>query len=273
MKSMNKIVSAFTVIGLALAVSISPASAKDKDKGGPPGLQKKGGVPPGLQKKGGVPPGQAKKQGRPAVEEEDSDAPVKVKARERSQPTSRPSDAGNVPESREPSTKPVESPAPASAPETSAPKKVTTPEAKTPEPVVSNPTTKTSQPASNVRKETQQRRDRLDQNLAAINAQAADPNARKTVLKKISSRNDISVAKLEAQLKAHPNLGPADLYAAHEIARESKKPVERIIAQHEGGKSWGELANEHRAGLQDLVEHSGELKTGLERAGKKSARK
>jgi|GEM_PF-507472 len=34
---------------------------RDKWKGVPPGLAKKGGVPPGLAKKGGLPPGQAKK--------------------------------------------------------------------------------------------------------------------------------------------------------------------------------------------------------------------
>ena len=37
---------------------------RDKWRGTPPGLAKKGGMPPGLEKKGGMPPGQAKKRHR-----------------------------------------------------------------------------------------------------------------------------------------------------------------------------------------------------------------
>lgn len=60
------------LLALAIALVLLPApldgSKPPKDKGTPPGLEKKGGVPPGQAKKAALPPGLAKKCGpkRPA---------------------------------------------------------------------------------------------------------------------------------------------------------------------------------------------------------------
>ncbi|WP_257305567.1 hypothetical protein [Geothrix campi] len=48
---------------LLSAALLAMPQGRGHDRGGPPGLAKKGGVPPGLAKKGGMPPGLAKKFG------------------------------------------------------------------------------------------------------------------------------------------------------------------------------------------------------------------
>jgi hypothetical protein len=245
---MKRLVIILNVLSLLLAVQAPTASAKDNEDQGPPGLRKKGGVPPGLQKKGGVPPGQAKKQGKHVRREENRDT---QENRGKDEAPSNP--APSQPASVEPAAQPAQ-PVP------------------TPTPTQPNVTTPTVQPEKKVGRDRQRRRDKLDENLEALNGFAQTPEIRSRVLQRISNQRRISVARLEAQLRAHPDLGPGDIYVADIIAKGAKKPVDAVLAEHQAGKDWGRLANENKIDLPRLVEKTGALRSDAAQTARKTTR-
>lgn len=246
---MKKLVIILNVLSLLLAVQAPRASAKDNEDQGPPGLRKKGGVPPGLQKKGGVPPGQAKKRGKHIRRREDRE--TRENGGQEGEAPSRP--APSQPRAVEPATQPAQ-PAP------------------TPTPTQPNVTTPTVAPEKKVGRDRQRRRDKLDENLDALNGFAQTPEVRSRVLQRISRQRRIPVATLEAQLRAHPDLGPGDLYVAEIIAKGAKKPLDSVIAEHEAGKEWGRLANENKIDLPRLVEKTGALRSDASQTARKTTR-
>jgi len=244
----------------------------DDDDSGPPGQKKKDGVPPGLQKKGGLPPGQARKR-------------AKYGQPEQSVPATPP--AANVPAtpSAPPAATSVKAPPPP-APPTPAPPTPSTP-APPPVPIAKvpdapkppapdapkSPTPEVAKPAPKVSKEVMERRARLDKHAADLDAMGKTPEVRDRMMVRMYQRLDVPLATMEAEMKAHPNLGAGGLVAGHYIAKRSKQPVEKILAAREGGKSWGEIASEHKVDLTELNEQMANAKESARAAGREASKK
>jgi hypothetical protein len=250
---------------LFLAVSLvgvgllnTPLRADDENV--PPG-HKKNGVPPGLQKKGGLLPGQAKKQakyGQPEVTSAVSNAPAATPA------SPVPTTVNTQPP---PSVPAPVTPVPSTTVKVPEPPKPTAPEA----PKTSVPeTAKPSQPVSKVAME---RRAKLDKHVADLDAMGKNEAVRDQMLVRMNRRLDVPLGTMEAELKAHPNLGVGGLVAGHYISRRSKQPVDKILAAHDSGKSWGEIAGEHKVDLPELNERMADAKESARSAEHESAKR
>jgi hypothetical protein len=218
-------------------------TAADQE-GGPPGLQKKNGVPPGLQKKGGLPPGQAKKRGKQAQEEE------------------------LAPAVKQAPTAPGVTPVPPKAGET-APAPTPPATAKAPDATKSPTTPEVAKPAPKVSKEVQERRERLATYVGELDKMAEKPEVRDRLMRRLTSRMDVPFSTVQADQKAHPNLGLGGLLIGHHIAKLSRTPSAQILAEHKAGKSWGEIANDHKVSLVELNERAREAKEAARDAARK----
>ncbi len=229
----------------------------------PPG-HKKNGVPPGLQKKGGLPPGQAKKQAKYGQNPES--APVAPATSASPVPTT-----VNTPPAPSVPTPTTPVPPPPPAPTTTAkvpePPKPPTPEA----PKTSAPDT--AKPAQPVSKAAMERRAKLDKHVADLDVLGNNQAARDQMFVRMNRRLDVPLGTLESELKAHPKLGIGGLLAGHIIARRSKQPAEKIFAAHDSGKSWGEIAGEHKVDLSELNDSMAEAKESARSAQRESAKR
>lgn len=256
---------------LLLAVSLvgvgllnTPLRADDENA---PPDHKKNGVPPGLQKKGGLSPGQAKKQakyGQPEVTSAVSNAPAATPASPAPTTANTPS-APSVPAPATPV--PPTPPVPSATVKVPEPPKPTAPESpKTPVPETAKP----SQPVSKVAME---RRAKLDKHVADLDAMGKNEAVRDQMLVRMNRRLDVPLGTMEAELKAHPNLGVGGLVAGHYISRRSKQPVDKILTAHDSGKSWGEVAGEHKVDLPELNERMADAKESARSAERESAKR
>jgi hypothetical protein len=243
----------------------------DDDDNGPPGQKKKDGVPPGLQKKGGLPPGQAKKRAKYGQPEQSVPATPSAPAAPAT-PSVPPAPASvkAPPPSVPPPTPPT--------PSTPAPPPVLTakvPDApKPPAPDAPKlPAPEVAKPAPKVSKEVMERRVKLDKHVADLDAMGKTPEVRERMMVRMYKRLDVPLSTMEAELKAHPNIGAGGLVAGHYIAKRSKQPVEKILAAREGGKTWGEIAGENKVDLTELNEQMANAKESARVAEREAARK
>lgn len=253
---------------LLLAVSLVGAGSfntplRADDENIPPG-HKKNGVPPGLQKKGGLPPGQAKKQAKYGQTEA---APAVTPA------SPVPTTVNTPPPPSVPSVPTPATPVPPAPP-------VTTTTAKVPEPpkppapqAPKTPAPETAKPSQPVSKVAMERRAKLDMHVGDLDIIGKNQAARDQMFVRMNRRLDVPLGTLESELKAHPKLGIGGLLAGHIIARRSKQPAGKIFAAHDSGKSWGEIAGEHKVDLSELNESMAEAKEAARSAQRESAKR
>ena len=224
------------IAGVALLTLPAAQLRADDDDSGPPG-QKKKGVPPGLQKKGGLPPGQAKKQSTPTEASPTQPAPA----------TPAPAGTGGT-QPATPATTPAPTPSAPAATPTSAqpvPTSPTTPE---------TPGSASTSPGKQYDKDVLERRARLNKRVEDLDAMGRHPEVRDRMFARMYRRSDIPISTLEAQEKAHPEAGVGGIMIANTIAKHAKVPVDQVYAEHKTGKSWGEIANERKVNVADLLE-------------------
>ncbi len=79
-----------------------------------------------------------------------------------------------------------------------------------------------------------------------INSAAeSNPAVMKEALHQISVETGVSQQKVQAQHQRNPQVGPAGLLVANELAAETKKAPETFIQEHLSGKTWEAIAKEN----------------------------
>jgi uncharacterized protein (DUF433 family) len=112
-----------------------------------------------------------------------------------------------------------------------------------------------SQPATQqYSREVLERRALLNKRVEDLDAMGRHPEVRDRVFARLYRRADIPIAALESQEKAHPEAGVGGMLVANGIAKVSRTPVEQIYSEHKAGKSWGQIANERKVSVADLLE-------------------
>lgn len=236
--------------------------AKDNEKETPPGLKKKNGVPPGLEKKGGLPPGQAKKRGSG----KETPAPTGTET-----PTVK---EQGVDEKQGPSLPGNDSPKPASSGEVKADEEKVDekPSTSNSGPAVEEHATEPLSPTRRVSREMRHKQIRLEGTISSINELAKDPASRSAILRRLARQHRLGEETILDQQRRYPEYGLGDLYAANYIASKSGQPVPVIVARHEAGLGWGELATEHRTDLPQLLENSNALEQAARQAASRRRR-
>jgi hypothetical protein len=65
----------------------------------------------------------------------------------------------------------------------------------------------------------------------------------------ISKETGVPVATIQKQHREHEAMGTSGLLMANLIATQTKKPAGNFLRQREAGKSWIEIAAEHKVSL------------------------
>jgi hypothetical protein len=102
-------------------------------------------------------------------------------------------------------------------------------------------------------REQQERYSRLDKALAELEAEAARPGASDRVIARLAAHRNPQ-AKLREQWKAHPGVTVGQFWVATAIAYAKRISVGPVLAAKQGGKSWGEIADEYRVRTGELVQ-------------------
>jgi hypothetical protein len=124
-----------------------------------------------------------------------------------------------------------------------------------------------------VSKEVQERRERLATYVGELDKMAEKPEVRDRLMTRLTRRMDVPLATVQADQKAHPNLGLGGLLIGHQIAKLSRTPSAQILAEHKAGKTWGEIANDHKVSLVELNERARDAKEAARDAERDAARK
>ena len=224
-----------TIASVVLISLPTQSRAADEDSG-PPGQTKKG-VPPGLQKKGGLPPGQAKK--RASQNDTGEKSPTSTPTTPTPSVNAPPSGTGTV---STPSSPPGQSGSanPASGAGSST---VVTP----------NPT-QSSDSGRQYSKEVLERRALLNKRVEDLDAMGRHSEVRDRVFARMYRGSGVPISALETQEKAHPEVGMGGIMIANTIAKHGRIPVEQVYAEHKAGQSWGEIANQYKVSVADLIE-------------------
>jgi hypothetical protein len=92
----------------------------------------------------------------------------------------------------------------------------------------------------------------LDARVQQINRLDNNAKAKQAGMAAVSKETAVPLPTIEAEAKDHPNVGLAGLFVAHELSVKTKKPVDQLIKQRQGGKTWSELARENSQNLRDI---------------------
>lgn len=112
-----------------------------------------------------------------------------------------------------------------------------------------------SQPAAQqYSKEMLERRALLNKRIEDLDAMGRHPEVRDRVFSRLYRGAGIPISALESQEKAHPEAGIGGMMIANIIAKLGRISVEQVYAEHKAGKSWGEIANERKVGVADLLD-------------------
>jgi hypothetical protein len=201
------------VIGLSsLSVQADPP---EKDNL-PPGLRKKDKLPPGWQKKVG-------KSGETTATATNA-APSPVSAP--------PPGAVKAPETT------ATPPAPTATTKPAPPASV--PEAK---PSTTSGTTSAPRtPPTSLTKDQQERQARLVKLLGEFETAAVPQAATDRVIARLARFTDLTEAQLRERWKSQPGTTIGQFYLATVIAKNTGAKLDRVMADHLSGKSWGEVA-------------------------------
>lgn len=92
----------------------------------------------------------------------------------------------------------------------------------------------------------------IDKHIQAINRLDNSPAKMRAGMEAVSKETAVPVARLEANHKAHPRVGLAGIFVAHELAISSHKPVEQFLKAHQDGRTWASLAKGNNESLETL---------------------
>lgn len=219
----------------------SPARGAEPSKETlPPGLQKRDELPPGLQKKGKVPPGQQKKKKNGEETEQSTDgktAPV--------QPAPTPPAPAPAP-----TPTPAPAPAPAPAPSTTP---APTPAPKQPEAAPKPRAPGETVPAPRDPKKTAEQTASIKKYSTTLIETCKRSGSNPAVQECIARQAGITLAQLQAQQKAHPQINAGGLYMGNLLSQFSGKPLDSLLNTRKTGKSWERIAQESGADLEKVV--------------------
>jgi hypothetical protein len=82
---------------------------------------------------------------------------------------------------------------------------------------------------------------------------AAVRRDKQRMLSLITINTDVATATLEKE-KARTGLSFGDIYVAHALSLATRKKFDAILALKAGGKSWAQIAREHKVALKGAAE-------------------
>jgi hypothetical protein len=114
-------------------------------------------------------------------------------------------------------------------------------------PVVSAPAPKSPLPVK--ARSPQEVKASFEKNVRNVNNLDNQAPARTAGFAAISKETGVPVATIQKQHREHEAMGSAGLLMANLIAAQTKKPAANYLRQREAGKSWPEIAAEHKVSL------------------------
>ena len=103
----------------------------------------------------------------------------------------------------------------------------------------------------------------LDARIQTINRLDNSASVKQAGLSAISRETAVPLPTIEAEAKDHPTMGLAGIFLAHELSVKTKKPVEQLIKQRQGGKMWSEIARDNGQNLRDLEQKLARIETAM----------
>jgi hypothetical protein len=103
----------------------------------------------------------------------------------------------------------------------------------------------------------------LEERVAAIEEVAAEPEGTRVVLGHISRRLGVPVETLRAQI-AQTGLGLGDLLVADRLAAETGLPLDQIVREFRGGRTWTQIAEDHAVDLPGLISYVAQSQEAVE---------
>jgi hypothetical protein len=111
----------------------------------------------------------------------------------------------------------------------------------------------------------------LEEQVAAIDAVAAEPDGVRVVAGHLSRKLAISFETLQAQ-RTQMGLGWGQFLVAHYLARDATVPVEQVVGELHGGKAWVAIAADHHVDLARLTGEVQESRDAIEQRSEDRAR-
>ncbi len=104
----------------------------------------------------------------------------------------------------------------------------------------------------------------LDTHVAALNVAGSMPWSPQLGLRGLAHATGVPIAKVRAQMRANPELGLGDLFVANALARATGNSAGQFIAEHDSGRTWGQIAAANPIDLGSLTAHMTELRERVE---------
>jgi hypothetical protein len=131
-------------------------------------------------------------------------------------------------------------------------------------PVVSAPAPKSPLPAK--ARSPQEVKASFEKNVRNVNTLDNQAPARAAGFAAISKETGVPVATIQKQHREHEAMGSAGLLMANLIAAQTKKPAGNFLRQREAGKSWVEIAAEHKVSLDSADASLNRVETAMRAA-------
>ena len=100
--------------------------------------------------------------------------------------------------------------------------------------------------------QTKKEEKRLEREARKLDREAAQAQGEDRVLARMSEELGIPVETLKQQ-KESSKLGFGDLFIADSLAKATNKTFEELLAEFQGGKGWGRIANENNVRLGEII--------------------
>lgn len=107
----------------------------------------------------------------------------------------------------------------------------------------------------------------IDKRVREINKLDNSQSAMTAGMVAVSKETAVPLPTIQAEHKDHPKVGVAGLFVAHELATNTREPVEKFIKQHEAGKSWSDLAAAQNQDLNSIESKLARIESALKNAG------
>ena len=103
----------------------------------------------------------------------------------------------------------------------------------------------------------------LEASAAAIENATAQPDGTRVVVGHLSRKLGIS-AEVLRQERARSALGWGDVLIANYLATAAKRTFDETVAEHQGGKTWNEVAESHQVPASELLRYVQESEDAVE---------
>ena len=124
--------------------------------------------------------------------------------------------------------------------------------------------------STKARRERAERRDAkvdIDKRVREINKLDNSNDAMMAGMAAVSKETAVPMPTIQAEHKEHPKVGLAGLFVAHELATHTHEPVDKLIKQHESGKSWADLAAASNQDLNSIEAKLSRIEAALKNSG------